>query len=255
MAESGFLKIKHTLPCPTYKNSLYRTFTEDSVMVVFKIGGIMKSAKQWRWINSIKAYLNAKLTIPFEWVDEFFIHEQTEASGCVYSLKELSRAFGEISLEYPDLFFTYDKKALYRHLAMYAAKLNYVGIMYQEGVYAGAMILNGHLHYANRFNERELWGKVKAIIDHIHNHPEKYKQKLSAKQLKGALARGGVLRASQKRNQADENKKKVFELVSLPMYQKSNGKPKVSLIADTLSLRRETVSRILSTQYTHKAIA
>ncbi len=255
MTKSGFLKISNTLPYPTYQNSLIGAFSKDSVMVVYKIDGVMKSDKQWRWINSIRAYLNEKLTMPFEWVDEFYIHEQTEASGCVYSLKELSEAFGEKELVYPDLFFTSDKKTLYRRLAMYASKLNYLGIMYTEGVFAGAMLLNKYLLDVQRYNERELWGKAKAIVSHIHNHPEKYKQKLSAKQLKGALTRGGVLRASQKLKQADENRKKVLELVSLSTYQKSNGKPKVSLIADTLSLRRETVSRILSAQYTHKAIA
>lgn len=255
MAQSGFLKIANTLPYPTYKNSLFGAFTEDSIMVVFKIDGIVKSAKQWRWINSIKAYLNTKLNIPFAWVDEFYIHEQTEASGAVYSLKELSTSFGEISLKYPDLFFTHDKKALYRHLAMYAAKLHYQGFMHQEGVYAGAIMLNNKLASVDRFNEKELWGKVKAIVTHIHNSPERYKQKLSAKQLKDAFTRGGKIRASQKLNQADENRKKVFELVSLSMYQKSNGKPKVSLIANALGLRRETVSRILSFQYAYKAIA
>ena len=246
MTKSGFLKISNTLPYPTYQNSLIGAFSKDSVMVVYKIDGVMKSDKQWRWINSIRAYLNEKLTMPFEWVDEFYIHEQTEASGCVYSLQELSEAFGEKELVYPDLFFTSDQKTLYRRLAMYASKLNYLGIMYTEGVFAGAMLLNKHLLDVQRYNERELWGKAKAIVSHIHNHPEKYKQKLSAKQLKGALSRGGVLRASQKLTQADENRKKVFELVSLPRFQKSNGKPKVSLIADTLGLHRTTVHSFLS---------
>lgn len=248
MAKSGFLKIANTLPYPTYKNSLIRSFDEDSVMVVYKIDGVIKSAKQWRWINSIKAYLNAKLAIPFEWIDEFYIHEQTEASGCVYSLKELSEAFGEKELVYPDLFFTTDRKKLYCHLAMYASKLHYRGFMFVEGVYAGSMLLNKHLANIKRFNEKELWGKAKAIVTHINNHPDKYKQKLSTKQLKGALAKGGKVRASQKIDEANENRKKVLDLVSLATYQKSNGKPKISLIADALSLRRETVSRIISSR-------
>lgn len=246
MTKSSFLKIANTLPYPSYKNTLTRSFDEDAVMVVYKIDGIVKSAKQWRWINSIRVYLNEKLTIPFEWVDEFYIHEQTEASGCVYSLKELSKAFGEKELVYPDLYFTADKKTLYRHLAMYASRLHYKGFMYVEGVFAGAMVLNKHIEELKRFNEKELWGKAKAIVTHIHNHPEKYKQKLSAKQLKGALTKGGKVRASQKLNQANENRKKVFELVSLPMYQKPNGKPKVSLVADALGLHRTTVHSFLS---------
>lgn len=183
--------------------------------------------------------------------------DTTDANGIVYSLTELSELFGEYEIKYPDLFFTNDKDLLYRHLFMYARRLYYEGIMHVEGVYAGAMQLVKKVPQNIKTpNNKALWGMAKKAVEYIHENPQKYKKRLEKKELAVALSNGGKKRASQKKTQAQELKRRVFALASLQKFQKKNQKPSPTLIAKELNISRETASRILNSYaYTHKTIA
>jgi len=255
MSSKHYESVKNMIPCPSHINR-YFGINSSSVEIVYRLDGVFSSSKQFRWINSIKCYLENKIKVSFIWIDEFYIKNTTESSGIVYTLKELSELFEEYDIKYPNLFYTNDGEKLYRHISMYARSLYYKGILHVEGVYAGALKLVKALPQNTKTpNKKALWGMAKSIVEYIYKNPDKYKQKLSAKELAVVLSSGGQMRGHQKKMEAYNNREKVFELARLEQFQRKNQKPSPTLIAKELNIARETASRILNSSYTHKIIA
>ncbi len=90
--KSDYLKVKGMIPTPTHINFV-SSLHEDKVNIVYTILHNITTSKQHHYLSEIKIGIQKHLFIKFNFIDEFYINENTISNSCIYSLDELKTAF------------------------------------------------------------------------------------------------------------------------------------------------------------------
>jgi len=170
--------------------------------------------------------------------------ENMETSNIKYTLQELQSYFKSIEIIYPKIFYANNKDDIYRNLCQYATRLYYNDILSLEIIMGASIKMNDILN--KPFSYKELLKKSKQAYDLICRSKDDLKQRLSKRELKIALKKGGNIRATQKQSEQKRNIKNIIHLINSSKYNKANGKPNISTIAIKLNLTRQTVSKLFN---------
>lgn len=245
LQDQDYLKIRNTLPIPTYK-SLQTSYHGTKTNIVFELKFYLTSSRDYKWLSDIKIRFKRFMIVGFEFIeDEFYINDNTDFSGAIYTLDELSRIYQREFIKYPKFVYPQSKKDFYQKLSWSGAKLYYQKQLNKEILMSIALQMNQSFESNEKLQYKELYKKVLQVYEFILNNQDNYKQKLDPKQLKEALTLGGKKRGQQIKKEAKNTKLMIKRLIDQKKYLKPNGKPKINDIAKELEINRKTVTRIL----------
>ena len=237
MAKNDLLKVSGYLPTPSHTISLNGLYTQSAI-IVYLLDTNISTANQFLWLSSLKRTWQRNIIVPFTFCDEVFINEDTQSTGAVYSLSELSRLFNMAFVKYPTIYYPSNKKELYRRLVWYAMRLHSKGLLERDLMNATALKMNDKLK--DKYNYKETLKKASTAYYYIK---ENAKPKLSKDDLMMRLKNGGKIRGAQRKDEHAQNIQRVKE--ALPHHLKASGKVNVTSLASTLLLHRKTVHAIL----------
>ena len=239
LTTDDYAKVKGLLPAPTYTDVLY-SHTEHKTTLQYVIDGLIISHKQCEWLSDTKLGLKEFLIVEYEDVEEFYISDDTEGTGVLYSLQELHNAFKVTYRDYPRIFYAPTKKRLYRHLVIHGKKLRHQKLFTMEAMTSTALMMNSILK--DKLAAKDLHKKVKGAYKFILENKENFREKLSDSELRDAHKRGAEI-ANQKRSLNSETK--IFEALSTGNYVKGDGSINKTLLANDLDMNRKTIAKYL----------
>ena len=237
MLQKNFIKVEGLLPTPSYTQKLTSSFNEISIIVIFEIEHSLKTPLQYQWLSDIKIIWKRNILVKFDYIQEFYVNENTIQKGIKYSLLELSNTFKKEFIAYPKPYYPPTAKELYKRLVWYAMRINTKELLTIEILYATAMRMNSKL--SDKYKNAELYKKSFLAYNYVREN-QTIKTKKEVLKIK---KRNGVKRGMLITKEFQERVSKVKEL--LPLHVKANGKPNVTAISKVLKIRRETVSRIM----------
>lgn len=237
MAKNDLLKVSGYLPTPSHTISLNGLYTQSAI-IVYLLDTNISTANQFLWLSSLKRTWQRNIIVPFTFCDEVFINEDTQSTGAVYSLSELSRLFNMAFVKYPTIYYPSNKKELYRRLVWYAMRLHSKGLLERDLMNATALKMNDKLK--DKYNYKETLKKASTAYYYIK---ENAKIPLRKDEVKARLRQGGKIRGKQKQDEHAQNIQRVKE--ALPHHKKASGKVNVTSLASALQLHRTTVHIIL----------
>jgi len=239
-----YKKLSHKLPMPTYKK-IITSREGKSVTLIYQLDRQSTTIKQWQFISDVK--IGIKNFIPCDVIFEYecYLNSIIEANAVIYTLAELKEHFRAEKIRYPKIYYPATKKDLYRHLVWYGAKLYFKKIITREIMIATALKMNEAL--TDKLSYRELLKRADAAFKYVtENRDKRFKQRLSADELKEAKSRGGKTRGKQVSKDSEELHKKIMEALKDSRFIKKSGKPYISKIADHLGISRKTIQRHLN---------
>lgn len=239
MAKNDFLKVSGYLPTPSHTISL-NGLHRQSTIIVYLLDKNITTAKQFLWLSTIKRTWTKNIIVPFEFIDEVYINEQTESTGAIYSLSELSKLFKAEFVQYPTIYYPSNKKELYRRLVWYAMRLHSKGLLERDLMNATALKMNDKLK--DKYNYKETLKKASTAYYYIK---ENARPKLNKGEVTMRLKDGGKIRGAQRKDEHAQNIQRVKE--ALPLHIKQSGKVNVTALASALQLNRKTIQRIVKT--------
>ena len=239
MAKNDLLKVSGYLPTPSHTISLNGLHTQ-TVIIVYLLDKNITTAKQFLWMSTIKRTWQKNIIVPFTFCDEVYINNDTQSTGVIYSLNELSQLFKAEFMKYPTIYYPSNKKELYRRLVWYAMRLHSKGLLERDLMNATALRMNDKLK--DKFSYKETLKKASMAFHYVR---ENAKPKLNKDEVAKRLKDGGKIRGAQRKDEHAQNIQRVKE--ALPLHVKANGKANVKALADALQLHRTTVHVILKT--------
>jgi hypothetical protein len=241
MTKNDFLKVSSYVPRPSH--TLHHTGLQtQNVTIVYELDRSVTSKNQFRWLSEIKRAWTHHIIVPFEFVNEVYINTDTESTGAIYSLLEISKRFKTECIKYPKIYYPSKKKELYRRLIWYAGKLYNKGILELDLLISVALKMNKTLELKDQYGYRELLKKASAAFRYIK---ENAKPKLTKEEVQIRLIEGGKTRGVQRKEEHAQNVRKVKEALSL--HVKPNGKVNITQLSKAVTLSRPTVSDIVKT--------
>ena len=237
MAKNDLLKVSGYLPIPSHTISLNGRSTQ-SIIIVYLLDKNITTAKQFLWMSTIKRTWQKNLIIDLTFVDEVYISNDTQSTGILYSLYELSQLFKTEFVKYPTIYYPSNKKELYRRLTWYAMRLHSKGLLERDLMNATALKMNDKL--IDKFTYKETLKKASTAYYYIK---ENAKPRRSKKEVSQCLKEGGKIRGAQRKEEHAKNIQRVKE--ALPHHLKPSGKVNVTSLASATNLSRPTVTTIL----------
>lgn len=235
--------VAYSLPIPTYRRSVTKSNQQGYLVITYELKHVVTSLNQFKWLANIKQSMQQYIKVEFEFI-EYMESSSQENSNIKYSFKELQEHFKSINTIYPKIYLPTNKKEIYQRLCIYAKALYYNKIFYIEMLMFAAIRMNNLL--GKPLNYKEILNKSKRAYSLVEKTKDEVKQKLTQSELKTALKSGGTKRGEQKKMEQKKNQEQIFKLINSGEYFKPNGKPNITVIANQLNLKRETVSRIYS---------
>jgi hypothetical protein len=239
LTTDDYAKVKGLLPTPSYTDILYSR-TAHKTTLLYMIDGFITSSKQYKWLSDIKLGLKEFLIVEYEDVEEFYISDDTEGTGVLYSLQELHNAFNIKYRDYPSIYYAPTKKRLYRHLVIHGKKLRHQQLFTMEAMTSAALMMNSILK--DKLQTKDLHKKVKGAYKFILENQDNFRERLSVSELKDAHKRGAVV-THKKRSFNTETK--IFEALSTGNYVKRDGSINKTLLANDLDMNRKTIAKYL----------
>lgn len=241
LSREDYQKVKKGLPTPSYINPLYSHNTKKTVLI-YVIDGYVSSYSQYFWLSSIKLSIQDKIFIPFDFITDYFISDNSTINNVIYPLDELSRAFNTQLIKYIDnIYRPNDKKELYTRLIWHGKKLRYKNILTKESLTGTALFMNRYL--TDKLSNRELHNKVTASYEFINKNIDNFPQKLKPKELKEAHQKGAK---STNKKKSDATKERINTALKNSNYIKPNGKINKTKLAKDLHLGRRTLDKYFS---------
>ena len=234
----NYAKVRALLPTPSYSYSLQGY--APKIILVYAIEGLIVSPSQYRWISNIKLGLEKYLCVPFEHEEDYEADTSTDINNMIYTIKELSIAFNAPLVTYPKIMYPSTKKELYRRLCWYGARLIHQKCFTKEALTSAALLMNSKLK--DKYSNKDLHKKVLGVYMWIDENREGFCVVLDEVQLKEAHSKGAN---TKNRNQAQETKEKVNQLLKTQDFIKSNGKVNLSLLAKAMNMNRKTVAKYI----------
>ena len=239
LSTDDYVKVKGLLPTPSYSDVLHGQDSHKTILI-YEIDGHIKSPKQYKWLSDIKLGLKVFLFVSFEYVEEFFIHDDTVIHGGKYSLLQLHKAFKIEYRHYPSIYYPANKKSLYRHLVIHGKKLRHQQLFTMEAMTSTALMMN--IVLKDKLQTKELHKKVRGAYKYILENQENFREKLTPSELKDAHRRGADL---SHKIMAHRTEAIIFRALSNDKYFKSNGEINRSLLASDLNMNRKTIAKYL----------
>lgn len=247
LKQSDYKKVEGMLPTPTHTNLVTSLNNQNKISLIYEIKHTITTAKQHQFISDIKIGLENYLFVAIDFIDEFFISEDTISQGVIYTLSELKTAFKAKPIHYPKYVTPKTKKELYRYLIWFGARLYYQNILNKNILLATALKMNSKLKELDKYQYKELLKKVESTYLYITTNKDgRFKQRLKPKQLKEAHSKGGKTRGKQLSNEAKELKEIITLYLEDVRFIKVNKKPNISKIAKELNLSRPTITKYIS---------
>lgn len=233
-------RIAYKLPTPTYRAFLSKYNHQGFVCITYELKHLITTPKQLLWLSNIKHSMKQSIRFDFDFVEYI---ERDEYSGYKYSLDELAQYFKSVNIKYPKIFYPTNKKEMYKKLVWYAKALYFNDYLYFEMIMLASIKMNNHLN--KPYNEKELISKSIRAFNFINDNKHKFKQKLNDKDRRKELVKAGIKRGQQMTAIKEENKLIIEEQLRKVNYKKTNGKIKISQLADEVGMSRQTVSKLL----------
>lgn len=237
MAKSDYKKVLGQLPTPSHINEL-QSIASNHLILIYQLDRSITTAKQFYWLSTIKTAWQKHIFVPFYFVDEVYISEQTQSMGVVYSLKELSKVFKTEFVNYPTIYYPPTKKEIYKRLVWYGMRLQRKGLFNIEIMNATALKMNDVLK--DKLSYRETIKKSLGAFLYVLGKIDK---PLHPNEVKARLKDGGKLRGVQKKDEHAKNVQRVKACLS--SHKKANEKPNITAISKELELSRKTVHFIV----------
>ncbi|SFV58369.1 hypothetical protein MNB_SM-7-1334 [hydrothermal vent metagenome] len=198
--DSDFDKALWSLPPPSSTRRL-SSLNGERLEILYHFQYTPQSWREWQRLASIKIQIK-RLLPDVEFGDECFIDEVQK----VYTIAELGRYFPDF-IKFHKPLYPSGKEDFMRSLTIYAQRLYYEKQLYYEAVIVMAIHFNTKGGYGYSF--RELNAKAKAIMELDR---DKWKVKLTDKELKEAHSKGGKKRVQQKREQFAKLKERALQM-------------------------------------------
>lgn len=242
MAKCDYKKVSGQLPTPSHINEL-QSIASNYLILIYQLDRSVTTSKQFYWLSTIKTAWQKHIFAPFQFVEEVYIGEDTQSTGVVYSLDELSKVFQVDFIDYPKVYYPPSKKEVYRHLVWYGMRLQRKELLNIEIMNATAIRMNEALKDGLSYREtlKKSFGAYLYVLGNVSKplHPNEVKERLRD---------GGKLRGLQKKDEHAQNVQRVKECLSL--HVKANKKPNITELAKVLQLSRKTVHSIVKSLLT-----
>ncbi|MDM5270793.1 hypothetical protein PGH07_01225 [Sulfurovum sp. zt1-1] len=243
ISEYDYERVYRMLPTPSIESYEYADGgTTQKKVLIYTLDSYITSAKQFRWIASIKHAIQARIKCDIKWIDEYFVEDKSLINVVVYDLKYLSDMFDAKRIVYPTPLYPSEKKSVYRNLCMIATKLYKKDILYKELLLGIAIDFNNKFTGTQRYSHRKLYAKVIRCIQFISIQNPSV---LKGVELKNAYKKGGAVRAKQVQKAKNTNIHILKTLLQDPKYTKSNGTPNIKLLAKKMGKTRQTIANYL----------
>ena len=234
-----YAKVQNLLPTASYKNISSNQYNKR-VTLIYQIEGFIISPNQYRWISNIKLGLEKFIFTPFEFEDEFYIHDTTIITNHIYIIEELSKAFNAPLVIYPKFMYASTKKEVYRNLCRYGKRLIHKQCFTLEAVIVTALLMNRKLQ--DKLNHKDLIKGAVRAYTFIYKNRDKFDVELSPFELKKAHSKGGKMR---KKQRVINTQNRVNELIKNGEYLKPNGKVNLTALAKDMQMTRKTIAKYI----------
>jgi len=230
-------KVQGILPTPTYLFPA-STYDQSRLILIYLIDGAITSSAQYYWLGSIQLGIEAYLPVWYERVEEFYIRDETQESGLIYTLGELSSLFNAPKIHYPKPFYPASCKELYQRLIWYAKRLIHQGIYTHAALTAAALQMNKPLR--SPCTRKELHRKTAAAHLYTMEHRDTYPIRLSSNNLQRNRSQAAQRTAQTKRT---HTQKRIDDLLRTHDYTKPNGTINKTKLANDLGINRRTLDK------------
>ncbi len=235
--DDDYTKVQGLLPTPSYTDILH-SYNNQKIILIYAIEGYITTHNQYRWISNIKLGLEGYLCVGFEYVEDYYITDETNITTVLYTIDELSKAFNAPLITYPKILYPMTKKEIFRHLCIHGKKLIHQKCFTQEAMIATALLMNSKLK--NKYSHKELYKKALGAYMFIDENREGFNIRLDEVALKEAHSKGAKIK---NQNQALKTKEKAQQLLKSGNFLKPNGKVNLSSLAKAMKMTRQTVAK------------
>ena len=208
---------------------------------IYVIDGYITSYNQYRWVSNIKLGIKDFIFVPFDFIADVHVTNNTVITNTIYTIAELSKAFKAPVIIYPKIMYPPTKKQLYRHLCWYGKRLIHKQVFTYEALVSAALLMNKKL--SDKHSNKDLHKKVLGAYMWLIENIDGFKVGLSGDELKQAHSNGQQIT---KAIQRERTKHLIDDAIATGNYLKVNGKVNQSQLANDLGLNRSTVIRYLS---------
>ena len=238
--QDDFSKLGSLPIVPSYTDTLRSCETQKQI-IVYQIDGYITSPSQYHWVSNIKLGIKDFIFTPITFIDDFVIADSTEITNNIYTIKQLSKAFKAPIVIYPKIMYPPNKKALYRHLCWYGARLIHQNVFTREALVSAALLMNKKL--TEKYSNKDLHKKALGAYIWLVENMDGFKVKLNSIDLKKAHRQGAITTNAKR---YINTKRLVDEAIATGNYTKPNGKVNKSALAKDLNMYRRTLDKYIS---------
>jgi len=233
-------KVSNILPTASHIDYLMARDYYTHIFI-YVIDGYITSYNQYRWVSNIKLGIKAFIFVPFDFVDDVHVTNNTVITNTIYTITELSKAFKAPVIIYPKIMYPPTKKDIYRRLCWYGKRLIHKQVFTYEALISAGLLMNKKL--SDKHSNKDLHKKVLGAYMWLIENIDGFKVELSGDELKQAHAKGANTKNN---NQSQQTKQLINDAIATGNYLKANGKVNQSQLANDLGLNRSTIIRHLS---------